>query len=108
MICRMWRGWTSKPKADAYEDYLRNDLFPRVERDLAPHGYKGFHILRLERGEETEFVTMVWFESLQAVRGFAGENYEVPVITEKAAKLLSRYADRCDHYELRDSRWSNR
>ncbi len=75
-------------------------MFPRLREQLTERGYLGYHVLRLERGHEVEFVTMVWFESLQAVQSFAGENYEAPVISEKARRLLSRYQDRCDHYEL--------
>ncbi|HTS13559.1 MAG TPA: hypothetical protein VMH00_15685 [Candidatus Limnocylindrales bacterium] len=105
MICRMWRGWTSRENADAYDSYLQKELFPHVERELASRGYKGFHLLRLNHPEEAEFVTMLWFESLEAVRGFAGEKYEVPVISEKARRLLVRYADRCEHYALSGFRW---
>jgi hypothetical protein len=100
MICRMWHGWTKASHADAYDSYLRNELFPRVERELAASGYRGFHVLRLLQGSEVEFVTLVWFESLDAVRSFAGENYEIPVISDKARTLLSRYAERVDHFEL--------
>lgn len=101
MICRMWHGWTSLANADGYEHYLRDELFPRLERELKAHGYRGFHILRLDGPDETEFVTMVWFESLAAVRSFAGEDYDVPVISPKAAALLAHYDKRCRHYELK-------
>jgi len=101
MICRMWHGWTSKPNADSYEAYLKNELFPRLARELTQHGYKGFHILRLDGDDEVEFLTMVWFESLQSVRSFAGEHYDVPVISPKAASLLAHYDGRCQHYELK-------
>jgi heme-degrading monooxygenase HmoA len=101
----MWRGWTTAENADAYEFYLKHELFPRVERELGHRGYRGFHLLRSPRDSEVEFVTMVWFESLQAVRGFAGESYETPVITDKAKALLAHYEERCDHYDLSDSRW---
>jgi len=106
MICRMWRGWTPAAKAGAYESYLKDELFPRVKQELGPRGYWGFHLLRHERGDEVEFVTMVWFESLEAVKGFAGTNYETPVISEKAQKLLSHYADRCEHYDLAGFEWN--
>ena len=105
MICRMWRGWTSRENADAYDSYLQKELFPHVERELGPRGYKGFHLLRLNGPEEVQFVTMLWFDSIEAVRGFAGEKYEVPVISEKAKRLLVRYADRCEHYALSGFRW---
>lgn len=103
MICRMWRGWTTGANADAYERYLKDELFPRLKRELTGHGYRGYHVLRLARGEEVEFTTLVWFTSLEAVRSFAGEGYETPLITEKARGLLRRYADRCDHYALSGS-----
>jgi hypothetical protein len=107
MICRMWRGWTPIANAPAYDSYLRDELFPRVKQELAPRGYCGYQLLRLERGDEVEFVTLLWFDSLQAVQSFAGADYETPVISEKARKLLSRYADRCEHYDLSGSEWAN-
>ena len=105
MICRMWRGWTTLANANDYDGYLQNELFPRLERELAEHGYRGYHVLRLPRNDEVEFVTMVWFETWRSVQSFAGKDSEVPVISEKAQKLLSRYSDRCDHYELAGFQW---
>jgi hypothetical protein len=40
VICRLWHGWTCASDADAYETYLRDDLYPRLERDLAGKGYR--------------------------------------------------------------------
>ena len=105
MICRLWRGWTAGADADAYETYLTDELYPRLDRELAGRGYRGFHILRRADGEEVVFVTMTWFDSLASVRGFAGSEYEMPVITEKAASLLSRCDDRALHYELAAERF---
>lgn len=100
MICRVWHGWTLAANADAYDLYLKNELFPHVKQELGAREYRGFHLLRRERGNEVEFVTMLWFDSLDAVQGFAGAHYEIPVISEKAHKLLSHYAERCEHYDL--------
>jgi hypothetical protein len=94
----MWKGWTTGENADAYASYLERELFPRMQRHLS--GYRGYHVLRQAQSREVEFVTLVWFESLAAVRSFAGETYKVPLISNKALRLLSRYQDRCDHYEL--------
>jgi len=105
MICRIWHGWTAAGNADAYDDYLKGELFPRLGRELTQHGYLGFQVLRLVKDSEVEFVTLVWFESLQAVRSFAGEHYEKPVISAKAQALLSRYAERVEHYEVSGCRW---
>jgi len=99
VICRMWHGWTRAADADAYDDYLQHELFPHVERELGLRGYSGYHLLRLAKGDEVEFLTMLWFESLEAVKGFAGEDYETPVISDKARGLLARYDLRCEHYE---------
>jgi hypothetical protein len=105
MICRMWRGWTAQANAEAYGSYLKDELFPHVKRELASRGYRGFHLLRLDRGAEVEFVTMVWFDSMKAVEAFAGPNCETPVISEKARKLLSHFEGRCEHYELSGFEW---
>ena len=105
MICRMWHGWTAAANADAYDNYLNSELFPRLERELTHHGYRGFQVLRVAKGTEVEFVTLLWFESLQAVRSFGGEHYEKPVISAKAQALLSRYAERVEHYEVSGFRW---
>jgi hypothetical protein len=99
----MWRGWTAPENAAAYESYLTGELFPRVQRELGSLGYLGYHVLRRNDGNEIEFVTLVWFESLATVQAFAGANYEAPVITEKAARLLSHYEPRCEHFEVRGS-----
>lgn len=104
MICRMWKGCTTNENADAYASYLADDLFPLLERELSQQGYRGYHVLRFQRSDEVEFVTLVWFESLAAVRSFAGENHDLPVISYKASSLLSHYQDRCCHYELSSSR----
>jgi hypothetical protein len=101
----MWHGWTTVANADAYATYLREELFPRVRSELSQHGYRGFNVLRLARGDEVEFVTQLWFESIDAVRSFAGENYETPVISAKAQSLLARYAKHCDHFNLSSFDW---
>jgi heme-degrading monooxygenase HmoA len=99
MITRMWRGWTADANADAYERFLRSELFPEVAK--LP-GFLGARILRRRVDGEQEFVTLTMFESLDAVRAFAGEDYETPVIEPEAQRLLSRYEDRAVHYATVD------
>jgi heme-degrading monooxygenase HmoA len=105
MICRIWHGWTAHTNADAYDSYLKSELFPQVKRELGTHGYRGFHLLRIDRGAEVEFMTLMWFESMEAVESFAGANCEKPVISEKARKLLSHFENRCEHYVLSSFSW---
>jgi heme-degrading monooxygenase HmoA len=95
VITRLWRGWTTEANADAYERFLRTDLFPEVAK--LP-GFLEARVLRRRLDDEEEFVTLVTFASLDAVRTFAGDDYETPVIEPEAQRLLSRYEDRALHY----------
>jgi heme-degrading monooxygenase HmoA len=95
----MWRGWTAAANADAYERFLRSELFPEV---ATLPGFLGARILRRPAESEEEFVTLTMFESLDSVRAFAGEDYETPVIEPEAQRLLSRYDDRAVHYATVD------
>ena len=100
MISRVWHGWTAPANADAYETLLKNEIFVGIAgRQIA--GFRGIHLLRRDLGHEVEFVTVMWFTSLEAVRAFAGEDYEVAVVPPKARALLSRFDARSQHYEVR-------
>ena len=100
MISRVWHGWTTPANADAYDMLLKNEIFTGIKnRKIA--GYRGIHLLRRNVGGEVEFVTIMWFDSLAAVRVFAGEDYEAAVVPEKARKLLSHFDARSQHYEVR-------
>ena len=100
MLSRVWHGWTTPANADAYESLLKSEIFSGIQnRQIA--GYKGIHLFRRNVGDEVEFVTVMWFDSLDAVRTFAGEDYEVAVVPPKARKLLSRFDPRSQHYEVK-------
>ena len=97
MIARVWHGWTKRANADAYENLLRDEMFPGMQ-SIA--GFEGATLLRRDAGDEVEFVTITRFESLDAVRLFAGEEYETAVLHPKAHALLSRYDRKSVHYEM--------
>ncbi len=97
MIVRVWRGWTSAGDAHAYERFLRETVFARVRAGVS--GFKGGWVLRRRSGDEEEFVVMTLFESLDAVRAFAGDDYATPVIEPEAARLLIRGDERAAHYK---------
>jgi len=100
MISRIWHGYTTPEKADEYEALLRTEIFTGIQnRSIA--GFKGIQLFRRNLGVETEFVTLMWFESFDAVRAFAGEEYELAVVPSKARALLSRFDERSQHYEVR-------
>ncbi len=98
MIARVWKGWTEPEHADEYERLLRETVFPGLRR--LP-GYRGGYILRRSGAREVECVTVNLFESLDAVRAFAGPDYETPVFEPEARRLLSRIEPIARHYDLR-------
>jgi heme-degrading monooxygenase HmoA len=100
MISRIWHGWTTLGNADAYEALLKEEIFVGIQSRQI-RGFKGIQLLRREAGEEVEFVTIMVFDSLDAVREFAGEDYEVAVVPEKARAVLSHFDSRSLHYEIR-------
>ena len=103
MIARVWHGWTTPENADAYETLLKTEIFPGIAaKNVA--GYRGIELLRRPAGGEVEFVTIMWFDSLQAVKAFAGEDHETAYVPEKARAVLARFDARSRHYEVRDSR----
>lgn len=99
MIARIWHGWTTRENADAYEKLLRGEILLEIARRNMP-GYKGAELLVREAGDEMEFITLLRFDTLDAVRIFAGEDYEMPVIPPDARKLLKRFSDRSRHYKI--------
>ena len=103
MISRIWRGWTTPHNADAYEALLKAEIFTAiVERGIS--GFRGIDLLRREVKESVEFVTIMWFDSLLAVRSFAGEDYERAVVPMQARQLLEHFEERSAHYEVRERR----
>jgi len=103
MICRVWHGWTTSENAEAYERLLRSEIFHAIAgRGIA--GYRGIELLRRAGTNEVEFVTLMWFDSLEAVRHFAGADYEVAVVPPSARALLHRFDARSAHYEVRQPR----
>jgi heme-degrading monooxygenase HmoA len=103
MICRIWHGWTSSGNADAYERLLRSEIFQGIASRHIP-GYLGIELLRRPAADSIEFVTLMWFESIDAVREFAGADYEVAVVPPAARALLQRFDARSAHYEVRKPR----
>lgn len=102
MVERFWRGWTTPENAEAYERLLKEEIFPGI----AAKGVAGFREIRLFHRElpsgEVEFMTVMEFDSWEAVKEFAGEDFETAYVPAKARKVLSRFDDRSRHYELRE------
>jgi antibiotic biosynthesis monooxygenase (ABM) superfamily enzyme len=99
MISRIWHGWTTKENADIYEELLKSEIFVGIQERQIP-GFIGIHLLRREDEAEVEFVTIMWFESIDAVRSFAGEDYQVAVVPPKARAVLNRFDEHSQHYKV--------
>ena len=97
MIARIWHGYTTPGNADAYEAMLKPEVLPGISR---VKGYRGRYFLRRELGVEVEFITVLLWESLDALRDYAGPDYEAAVVPPERRKVLSRFDERASHYEV--------
>lgn len=97
MITRVWHGWTKPENADAYERILREEWFHTLSA-RSSGGYLGISLLKRELSGEVEFMTLMWFKDLDAVRAMTGDDYERAMIAPDAMPLFTRYDDRAQHY----------
>jgi antibiotic biosynthesis monooxygenase (ABM) superfamily enzyme len=96
VITRVWRGWAPTDRAQEYERHYRSEVL-HVLRGV--HGFEGARLLQRTTGAETEFVSLTFFDDLEAVRAFAGPDYEIAVVADEAREVLTRFDDRVSHYE---------
>lgn len=100
MVARVWHGWTLPDNADRYEQLLLSTIFPGIAaKNVA--GYRGIRLLRRAGEQEVEFVTTMLFDSLDAVRGFAGADYQTAYVPAAAREFLSRFDAQSQHYDVR-------
>jgi heme-degrading monooxygenase HmoA len=97
MIGRLWRGWTTGDNAGAYETLLKSEILPQIHR---VEGYEGAYLMRRDVENRVEFVTLTLFHSMDAVRAFAGEQYEVAVVPPQARELLAEFEPTSQHFEI--------
>jgi hypothetical protein len=103
MICRLWRGWTSPENADAYERIVRHEVIPGIEaRNI--RGFRHIDLMRRDLCGEVEFQTLMWFDTLDAIKVFMGEDYTVSHVPPEARAVLNSFDDRAAHYEVIDQR----
>ena len=97
MIARVWHGYTKPEDADAYEAMLKPELLPGIGE---VSGYRGSYLLRRPFADEVEFITVMLWESLDAIRAVAGPAIETAVVPEARRPLLTRYDALAAHYEM--------
>ena len=103
MICRLWRGWTTLENADAYERIVRGEVIPGIEARNIP-GFRHIDLMKRLAGDEVEFQTLMWFDSLDAIEAFMCEDYSVSHVPLQARQVLKRFDDRAAHYEVIERR----
>ncbi len=96
MIARVWQGWTKAQDADRYETHYRSEVAASLRQ--VP-GFRGARLLRRTVGDETEFISLTFFDDLAAIHLFAGDDHETAVIADEARAVLVRFDDRVRHYE---------
>jgi heme-degrading monooxygenase HmoA len=99
MIARIWHGYTIKENAGKYEKLLNEEVFTGIA-NMHVKGYKGIQLLRRELADETEFTTIMQFESIEDVKKFAGEDYETAYVPEKARLILKRFDQKSVHCQI--------
>jgi len=100
MILRLWRGWTTPDNAGRYEELIASTIFPGIlKRTIA--GLEGLELFRRPIDGEVEFMTLMRFASWEAVKAFAGPDWEVSVVLPAARAVLARFDEKAAHYEVR-------
>ena len=102
-VCRLWRGWATPENADAYERIVRGEVIPGIEARRIP-GFRHIDLMKRDLGGEVEFQTLMWFDSLDAIKTFVGEDYSVSHVPAAAQAVLSRFDERAAHFEVLDRR----
>jgi heme-degrading monooxygenase HmoA len=97
MVARIWHGRTLTAKADDYEKYLQAS---GVKKILATDGNHGVEVLRRTDGVKTDFIVISYWESIEAVKRFAGADYEKAVILPRDGEYLIEVEPAVVHYEV--------
>jgi hypothetical protein len=100
-IIRIWKGWTTLENAPIYENMLINEVFPEVKKKGVT-GLEKVSISTKLYQNEVEFFLVLQFNTIESVKLFAGENYEIAYIPENAKRVLLRYDTTAQHYTLRE------
>lgn len=101
--CRVWHGWTTPENAAAYQTILLDRVIPGIEARRI-QGFRQIDVLRVDRGDEVEFTTLMWFDSIDAVRSFMGADYTVSHVPPEARAVLARFDAHSDHLQVVDRR----
>lgn len=82
---------------------MRSEVIPAIEARNIP-GFRHIDLMRRDLGNEVEFQTLMWFDGLDAIRAFIGEDYAISHVPANARAVLSRFDERATHFEVVDER----
>ncbi len=97
MIARQWKGYATEDRAVAYADHLRDGVLPQLR---ALSGFRGASLARRAVGSEVELLVTTRWDSMEAVRAFAGDRPEIAVVEPAARAVLARFDETVAHYEV--------
>jgi heme-degrading monooxygenase HmoA len=97
VIARIWRGWAPRERAADYQRHYETEVSEHLRAVI---GFRGAQLLRRDEGVEVAFTSITWFSDLDAVRGFAGDDYERAVVEQAAQAALTRWDERVEHHEV--------
>ena len=97
MIARIWRGWAPQATSGDYQRHYESEVGRHLR---GVDGFRGARLLRQDAGQEVMFTSITFFTGIDAVRGFAGEDYGRAVVEEAARRALSRWDERVAHHEV--------
>ncbi|MFG5381732.1 hypothetical protein [Yoonia sp. R2-816] len=98
MITRIWYGYATHENADRYQEVVTGEVIPGILAMSIP-GFQGIELSRRTREEDVEFITIMRFRDLNAVKGFVGDDYERSHVPPHARQVLAHYDARAQHYD---------
>lgn len=97
MIARIWRGWTRTEDADEFVAYVHRT---GIAASRATPGNRAAYILRRSEGDRTEFITMTFWSSFDAIKAFAGEDVEQAVFYPEHDRFLVDRETTVRHFDV--------
>ena len=97
MVERHWKGIARKERADEYIDHLKNDTFRKLKEI---HGLVSASVLKRDLPDGVEFLVVTKWETIDAIKQFAGEKIDTAVVPEPVQHIMLKYDDKVSHYEL--------
>lgn len=96
-MLRVWRAYADTASGDRYPRHLLDKVRPELERIA---GFRGLFLVEKRHGDEVEYVVQTLWDSMDAIRTFAGPHPERAVVEPAAAAMLLRFDEMVDHYEV--------